>query len=46
MEDQKKSEFDCSRKCKNGLDDCEASGQGRDECEDRYNQCVSSCAFA
>ena len=45
MEDQKKAEFECSRKCKYDLEECEAGGLGPDECEDRYNQCVSSCAF-
>jgi hypothetical protein len=40
------TELDCSKKCKHVTADCEEAGKSRSECENRYNQCVSSCAFA
>jgi hypothetical protein len=46
MKDQEKVEFDCSRKCQHALEECKTSGQGRDECEERYDQCLSICAYA
>ena len=46
MKEDKEIELDCSKNCKFVTETCEASGRGRDECENRYNDCVSKCAFA
>jgi hypothetical protein len=37
-------ELDCSNNCKSVVRACEASGRSRDECENRYNDCVSKCS--
>ena len=46
MKKDKESELDCSKNCKSVAPECEAEGRSRDECENRYNQCVSNCTFA
>jgi len=46
MKKDKEIELDCSKNCKSVVQTCEAEGRSRDECENRYNQCVSSCTFA
>jgi hypothetical protein len=46
MKEDKEIELDCSKNCKFVTEACEASGRDRDECENRYNDCVSKCAFA
>ncbi len=46
MKSHKKTELDCSKNCKHVVRDCESSGARRDECDNRYNQCISRCAFA
>ena len=46
MKKDKEIELDCSKNCKSVVQTCEVEGRSRDECENRYNQCVSSCAFA
>jgi hypothetical protein len=45
MKKNKQIELDCSKNCKS-VQACEANGRSRDECENRYNQCVSNCTFA
>jgi hypothetical protein len=45
MKKNKQIELDCSKNCKS-VQACEAKGRSRDECENRYNQCVSNCTFA
>jgi hypothetical protein len=46
MKEDKDLELDCSKNCKFVVQACEAEGRSREECENRYNQCVSNCAFA
>jgi hypothetical protein len=46
MKKAKKTELDCSKNCKSVIQECEAEGRRRDECENRHNQCVSNCTFA
>ena len=46
MKEDKEIELDCSKNCKFVTQACEASGRGHDECENRYNDCVSRCTFA
>lgn len=46
MKENKNVELDCSKNCKSVVQACEAEGRGRGECENRYNNCVSRCAFA
>jgi hypothetical protein len=46
MKEEKKIELDCSKNCKFVVSACEGEGRGRDECENRYNDCVSRCTFA
>ena len=46
MKEDKDIELDCSKNCKSTVSACEAEGRGRNECENRYNDCVSKCAFA
>jgi hypothetical protein len=46
MKEDKEIELDCSKNCKYVVKDCEASGRDREECENRYNDCVSKCALA
>jgi hypothetical protein len=46
MKEDKEIELDCSKNCKSAAQACEASGRSRDECENRYNDCVSRCTFA
>jgi hypothetical protein len=46
MKEDRERELDCSQNCKFTVQTCEASGRGRDECENRYNDCVSKCALA
>jgi len=46
MKEDKDIELDCSKNCKSTVSACETEGRGRDECENRYNDCVSKCAFA
>lgn len=41
----KEIELDCSKNCKSVVQACEAEGRSRDECENRYNQCVSNCTL-
>jgi hypothetical protein len=46
MKENKEIELDCSKNCKFVTQMCEASGSRRDECENRYNDCISKCTFA
>lgn len=46
MKKKKDVELDCSKNCKSVVRECEAGGDGRSECENRYNQCVANCAVA
>ena len=46
MKRDKEIELDCSKNCKSVVPACESEGRNRDECENRYNQCVSNCTFA
>lgn len=46
MKEDKEVELDCSKNCKSVIDTCEAGGLGRNECENRYNDCVSKCTLA
>lgn len=46
MKEDKGSELDCSKTCKYVIPACESSGRSRRDCENRYNDCVSKCAFA
>jgi hypothetical protein len=46
MKEDKEIELDCSKNCKFVVQACESSGRGRDECANRYNDCVSRCTFA
>lgn len=46
MKKTQEVELGCSKNCKSVVQTCEASGRGRDECENRYNDCVSRCTFA
>jgi len=46
MKEDKEFKLDCSKNCKFVVQACEAEGRSRDECENRYNQCVSNCTFA
>jgi hypothetical protein len=46
MDRKSVNELDCSKKCKHVTSDCEESGESRDDCKNRYDQCVSKCAFA
>jgi hypothetical protein len=46
MRKSKEIELDCSKNCKSVVKTCETSGRSRDECENRYNDCVSRCTFA
>jgi hypothetical protein len=46
MKHEKRVELDCSKKCKHMVAEWEASGTQRNACENRYNDCVSKCAFA
>jgi hypothetical protein len=45
MKEDKNLELECSKNCKFVVPDCEASGRGLAECENRYNDCVSKCTF-
>ena len=44
MKENKEIELDCTKKCKYVITECESSGAT--QCRNRYNQCVSRCAFA
>jgi hypothetical protein len=46
MKEDKDTELDCSKNCKFVVSACEAEGRNRNECENRYNDCVSKCTFA
>ncbi|MFZ7128477.1 MAG: hypothetical protein ACOWWM_20170 [Desulfobacterales bacterium] len=46
MKQTSEIELDCSRKCKEIVSKCELSGTSSDQCQNRYNQCVSKCPFA
>jgi hypothetical protein len=46
MPEKNDIELNCSKKCKHVMSDCEASGESRDHCQNRHDQCVSKCAFA
>ena len=46
MQNTKEIELDCSKNCKHVIKNCEANGKRLNECENRYNQCVSNCAYA
>lgn len=46
MKEDKEIELDCSKNCKFVVSACEADGRSRDDCENRYNDCVSRCTFA
>jgi len=42
MKEDKDIELDCSKNCKSTVSACEAEGRGRNECENRYNDCASN----
>jgi hypothetical protein len=46
MKEKQEIELDCTKKCKYVVSECESGGSTHDECRNRYNQCVSRCAFA
>lgn len=46
MEKKSVNELECSKKCKHVISDCEESGESLNNCRNRYDQCVSKCAFA
>ena len=43
MDDLQDAEVECNRRCEKALQECEAQGQDTEECQERWDDCVTEC---